>query len=254
MAYRLRVSKPGHDVTTLDERNLVLDSDYNSPKIYTSGSLDLSVSATPEKTIVTHNFNYHPAWLVYIGTPSNPGKMYSWQRVVDSGSGLTSGWWDVRSYTTRLAAMFDLSYTAAGTYPCSYIVFADESKSTATARSYTDTYGLKISRPTKDASSTDLKDFSFHSGYPPLSIVSTVTLQTTSGNQTVSAAHGLGFRPAFTGVMHNESSGIFYVLPYYIYGAATYEVYVDSTHVYARTYSIATNTINYKISLYNHEI
>ena len=255
MAYKLNISKAGYDADDSDPRNLVFSSDFNAHKIYLSGSTNLSYSgggSTSTLDIVTHSMGYHPAYMAFIETPANSGKMYGWSRKPDSaspGPGINSGWWDVFSTTSKLQV--DLS-GANGTYPCSYIVFADNSKDNSVSRSYSGSYGLKIAKSGKAATSTNLKDFTFHSEYPPLSEITAVTLSTSGFIDTDQVAHGLGYRPAFSASA--DIDGLYKEVPWYTYATFGYEVYVDDTYVYARSYAIASTDATYTVRLFNHEI
>jgi hypothetical protein len=70
MGQKIRISKSGYNVlteTSLD--NIVFDSDYDTLKYYTSGTVDLSVSESSTETTVTHNLNYVPFFVSYVIDP-----------------------------------------------------------------------------------------------------------------------------------------------------------------------------------------
>lgn len=255
MGYGLRISKAGYDATNSDDRNLIFRDDANSPKIYINNHTDLSVSGTGSETftLYTHSMGYTPTFLVYIEAPKDSDKMCAWTRRPDSGIGASSGWWDAYADSTTLKVDIQKTFTDAGTYHAHFIIFADPAKTTTATLTPSGTYGLKITKPTKSTTSTDLKDYTFHSEYPPLSIVKEVSISVTD-NAEVSSAHGLGFRPAFSATAEYTDGGNFYQMPFYIYGTTTHEVYVDATNVYARVYSVATGTRDFKIKLFNVEI
>lgn len=59
--YGLKISLPGFDVKTTDKQNLVLDSELNSLKILTVGSVSISVPASTNViTTIAHGLGYAP--------------------------------------------------------------------------------------------------------------------------------------------------------------------------------------------------
>lgn len=67
MSYGMRVSKSGYSVKTGDTKDMIMDSDANSLKVYAAGSVNVSVAgggATSTAT-VAHNLGYPPFYRVF---------------------------------------------------------------------------------------------------------------------------------------------------------------------------------------------
>ena len=71
--YGLKISKPGYDIATADDRYLSLSTKYNLFKVFSSGATTVTASGT---TTITHNLNYIPNYLVYIEDPANASRMW----------------------------------------------------------------------------------------------------------------------------------------------------------------------------------
>lgn len=70
MAYKLRVSKAGFNaISESNLNNIVYDSDYDTLKYYSNGSINLPVNAANTETTVTHGLGYVPFFIVYFQNP-----------------------------------------------------------------------------------------------------------------------------------------------------------------------------------------
>lgn len=118
---------------------------------------------------------------------------------------------------------------------------------------------LKVALPGKSMTSTDLKDFSLHSGYSSIKIFSKATSTVTvnaSSNATVSITHNCGFFPL--GLLYVEltpGSGRWYVTPFhditgedtYVSGDFTYTGVNATTAVFKIFNKTASNkTVSYR--------
>jgi hypothetical protein len=66
MAYKLRISKSGYNVLTeTNLNNIIFDSDYNTLKYHSSGSVNLTASGSDVSTSIAHNLGYVPFFIVY---------------------------------------------------------------------------------------------------------------------------------------------------------------------------------------------
>lgn len=67
MSYKLRVSKPNKNVlteTSLD--NIVYDSDYDTLKYYSAGTVTLNVNGSSKHGTVSHSLGYKPFFVTYV--------------------------------------------------------------------------------------------------------------------------------------------------------------------------------------------
>lgn len=58
--YGIKISEPGYDVKTAEDKNLSLKTDLEMLKVFMSGSVNLSGDQE-----ITHNLGYIPQFLVY---------------------------------------------------------------------------------------------------------------------------------------------------------------------------------------------
>lgn len=251
MTQGIKISKGGIAVGTAAESDLIYSSEFNSPKIYATGSVNIARTgtATNKYTVYSHNLNYYPSYRFYF---KYGGYMYG-----DNGYDTTNGAsWGARVGTAALELQTS-ALLPVGTYTTHYMIFADPAKSTVIGLTPSGSQGIKITKPGTAPTSTDLKDYSLHSNYPTLNLLGVASITTTGANNVGSVAHGLGFRPAHAGVVEDTggASTLWYDLPYVIPNQVNYEAYVDDTYVYVYTKTISgTATRNYKITLFNKEI
>lgn len=77
MTHKIVIAKDGYDaLTETDPNNLKFSSDYNTLKYFTSGSLQVNVSAGAntfyhESTSVNHNLGYLPFYITYGNQPKS---------------------------------------------------------------------------------------------------------------------------------------------------------------------------------------
>ena len=90
--FGIKVSQPGFDVKTAKKEELVFSSEYDTPKVFISGSGTVLVpfnadiwtpgSATVE---IAHNLNYLPAFFVFVNNPvwADSGRLtpYTWRAI-----------------------------------------------------------------------------------------------------------------------------------------------------------------------------
>ena len=67
MDYGYKVSRDGYDVLTANDEQLAFTSKYYLQKIYSQGSITLTVPATSSgTTTVAHNLGYRPSFLAWV--------------------------------------------------------------------------------------------------------------------------------------------------------------------------------------------
>ena len=64
--YGIKISKPGYSVLTATDRQLVFSLEFNTFKVFASGSGNVTSDATnPQIVEITHSLGYQPAFFVY---------------------------------------------------------------------------------------------------------------------------------------------------------------------------------------------
>lgn len=130
--YGIKISKPGYDVKTADKKDLILDSELNSLKIWMTGSVNISVSqanggAGTGSADVAHNLGYAPFYLVYFKI-KDANKLWFQgsldESLVDEGDFANT---EVYSNSTNLHAGITVNGTeAAFTAVMYYIILIDK--------------------------------------------------------------------------------------------------------------------------------
>jgi hypothetical protein len=70
MSYGLKVSKPGHDVKTAADKDLVYSSEWATFTVFAANSGSISYSTGSVTTVtINHNLGYRPAFTVYTEVP-----------------------------------------------------------------------------------------------------------------------------------------------------------------------------------------
>lgn len=124
-------------------------------------------------------------------------------------------------------------------------------------------YGVKIAKPGKNTSSTDLSDYNFHSTYPLLKIKSITNSFAHANNNFAESLvatiyHGLGYPPMFDVMVGFNSSTTpptnFYPSSYYVnypfLGDLEYmKIYSDNDNLYIYSYG-PTKYVFYKAVIY----
>jgi hypothetical protein len=67
--FKIRLSKPNYDISDSNLNNIVYDSEYDTLKYYTSGSVNLVVDGANVETTITHDLGYIPFYVVYLKNP-----------------------------------------------------------------------------------------------------------------------------------------------------------------------------------------
>lgn len=63
--YGMKVSKPGFDVKTCDDEDLVFSSKFDTLRVFASGTGNFTADGTTQIDELTHNLGYEPAFFVY---------------------------------------------------------------------------------------------------------------------------------------------------------------------------------------------
>lgn len=149
--YGIKVSQLGYNVLTAADQNLLFSSSWPVLKIDLTASVTISAGAT---VTVPHNLGYPPLFFSKVTdvTISNT----TVQTYVDSSNlYLVSG--SASSQAVRY-------YICRNPLNTNYQSPNVSSAQTALTAPYDPNYGIKITKPNKDIHSTDLRDYTVHSG------------------------------------------------------------------------------------------
>lgn len=194
--YGIKVSEPGYDVNTAEDKNLSFKSDFTLLKVYKQGNATLSGSTWNS---VSHSLSYIPQYLVFV---KSSGSVY-----------LATGYLGVLDLPVALAKMSTSTLyiydTAGGGLTAFYYIFY-EPVETGTAPSIVSTnkYGLKVSKNGVNVRTANILEQSFNSEKNSLKIIKDdVASSTASGSRTLNIAHNLGFIPGFMVFYEVDNSG-----------------------------------------------
>ncbi len=77
MGQKIRISKLGFNVLTeTDLDNIIYDSDYDTLKYYTSGSVNVVTTGSSIEVSVAHNLGYIPYFTAYVTNVNTPTTIY----------------------------------------------------------------------------------------------------------------------------------------------------------------------------------
>lgn len=110
--YGIRASKPGYDVLTGDVKDMLLDSNASTLKLYAAGSINIPITgggATDSATLA-HNLGYSPFYLVFF-------KLKDANKI----------WAQDSTDATRLLTNFNNGYAETDSTNLYVSVFSDES-------------------------------------------------------------------------------------------------------------------------------
>jgi len=181
--YGIKVSKPGEDVLSTANKNLVYNSGFNSLKIHSSGN----VTATGTPTDVSHSLGYEPAFLAYSYDVSH-----------DSGYILSMGLGVAGIEAVIDSSKLRFTGTANGDKVAYFIMYdpADTSFTEFTGTKSSD-YGIKVSQDGEDVFSSSDTNQSFYSSFNTLQIRDVYSTAGPTAGNTVTVSHNYGYPPAF---------------------------------------------------------
>jgi hypothetical protein len=159
MGFGVKVSLPGYSVETAADSNLYFNSDWPIMKIDEALSGSYTMGATSNSTTVNHNLGYPPFTMVFsntFGYQGPAGNVNSTSTTITTGNGDSGHYYVFRNPLNQnfQAPQLNLSAPPAGTS--------------------NEDFGIKFSKPGRNASSTDLRDFTIHSATRSLMVYQTV--------------------------------------------------------------------------------
>jgi hypothetical protein len=120
MGYGIKISPPGVDVKTADDKDLVFSSELDTQKDAISGVVTQTVSSPSTVVLYTHGLGYVPSFKVYYD--NNDG-------VFRDAIGLSAGFFVGPAYETATAYADDdklylrLEASSSTTYNIKYFIF-----------------------------------------------------------------------------------------------------------------------------------
>ena len=201
--YGIFASQLGQDATTAADQDLSLSSSFPMLKIGYEATKTFTVTGSggPDIVLAEHNLGYPCFYMVTI-IESNAVFNQPLETIVSSTQIILT-LPAVGTYTTRVTAFRNRLSDALVTP-----VFLTQSK---TAAQRNRDYGLWVSKEGKSAESTDLRDFTFHSGTRNLLIHQVVAGIVNPTNQRLSYINNLPYRPIYY-VFASTDNGVTYRL------------------------------------------
>lgn len=192
--YGAKVSRIGYPVESASDKQLAFSSDWPLLPIEAEGNVTLSVPASgPDmvtQTLYTHNLGYEPVFYV---------------EKADSGFFWPAWAWcnDSEIYVSMyVSESINLKWKVFRR-PLKTNYTAPIINTTDVTQQIDDDYGILVSLPNKDISSTDKRDFGIRSDVRQLMIAQSG--YTTTADYGGSTTHNLGYKPTFLLYMESDS-------------------------------------------------
>lgn len=228
--YGIKVSKDGYDVKSATGKNLVYTSANKTLSIYMEGmgTADGAGIAT-----ITHGLDYVPMFYVY-----------------DDNNWKGAGYWGLnqRSYINSTS----LNIVTGANKNYSYKIFTNSISGTPTMKPNTTTYGLKISKDGVDVCNSSFDNLALLSTKGTFQIWDKSSVAVDADSDDVwtegSVAHGLGFVPAYMGLITvyggvpGAGPGYWYIVGYGItllsagFKVVEVDICADTNNYYMRIY------------------
>lgn len=227
--FGIKVAKEGFDAKTADTKDLIIDSSKNAFKIFVEGSGN-------GKGIITiaHVLDFVPSFLAFCELET--GKVYSIATTVYSLEEMAFVSFTAYSNINNLV----IGIGAASNKNYYYYIFGDTAKEflTTSVLPDPDTYGLRISRESKDAKELYVENFISASDLPSMKIltVGDVEIDASGGGANESIAHGLDFAPAFMVWGRKQGESKYAFLPSYVIDGRNLYAYTTSSNLVIQAY------------------
>jgi len=211
-SFGIKVSEPGYDVNTADDKNLSMKSGMTLLKVYSQAEITLSSSGFND---ITHSLGYLPQFLAFVNNEA--GKVYLANGVFH---GFTTPNAIAKITTTKLSIYQTINSSQTAFY---YIFYEPIDTGTAPAYTITSHYGIIVSKDGVSVENANILQQTFNSEKNSLKIITDSTY-TNSGGTSLTVAHGLSFIPGFL-VYGKAGDGTWHFLA----GDSTY---ADSTNLH----------------------
>lgn len=207
--YGIKISKPGSNVLTAENKNLVYSSGFNSLKVAEKGH----VVSTASPHEIAHSLAYKPLFLVYVKDSSANGGYVIPESVLNY------------SYADETKLYVPVSTIGD---EISYLIFYDpiDTGITNYTRTKTADFGVKVSQSGSVYTASDT-ELSFMSEYQTLQIRDIYEVAGPTAGNTVTVTHSYGYPPAFICNWHHGTT--YQTLPYYLdFGGGINVLYGES--------------------------
>jgi len=193
--YGIKVSPKGFDVDTASDQQLLFTSAWPLLKIEKQGSFVVT-DKTKDVVIATHDLGYTPMFMVYSSEGVNGDAS---QTRLQTGPPIGASETDLKWFGNYYSQ-------PAGAVTLYYYIFKYNMTTNFDALTFNEldskqiidqNYGIKITKPGKNYSSTDLRDFVVHSDARSLQIQKTYHKTEASGPWDEIIPHGLNYEPFF---------------------------------------------------------
>ena len=208
--FGIKVAQPGYDVETASDNELLFSSSWPLLKIVYEG--DYIISSDQTQTIYAHNLGFPCAFFICDYTSGYSKTNPTLNLTIGSNSSQLIYFMGRASLTFPISIHFYIFYLDLTKDFTGKIV----SQSYETPGFRTTNIGIKVAKPGKNVYSTDLRDYSVHSGtQSPIihQIVTETTQSVNSGGQNIQAIvaqHNLGYFPLFFPFVSDGSGNYFF--------------------------------------------
>ena len=134
--YGIKITKPGEDITSTDEKDYIMWSKYPFMKTYMVGTTSHTFSGDDDTVTIeiTHNLNYYPVvWLAIDGPSAEDHTLNWWAEWESSGGDKALRAWQTKVTYTKLKIYYsELLVEGSGydptdeTWDFKYFIFIDE--------------------------------------------------------------------------------------------------------------------------------
>jgi len=225
--FGIKISRSGFNIFgESDYRRISSDTTKNTLKVFMEDFETKSITSLDDEPflddfLITHNLGYNPAFFMYIKHP----EIGKWFKASGGGGLAFSATWSLfgyyeyvdkdDSYNPSVNKITMYIYDGTTRMPSSptnvdvkYFVLADpeedawyDSPASNTSQAKVGSFGIRASGPGVDVLTAEKKNLTLDTSFPYLKPTACLKFSS-AGNQT----HGMGFPPAFVGVMETGSS------------------------------------------------
>jgi len=191
--YGAKASQKGFDVRSCADYQLLYSSEWPLFKIEAQGSFTIP-DRTANQVIHEHSLGYIPWYMVFV-TDGSGSRLISVGDSQFMGINSTELKWQGASRMANAGVLTGYYYIFR--YDSSLSFTSTVDVTTTASRTNSGDYGIKVTKPGFDVSSTDYRNFVIHSETRSPMIHKSGTGSLGVGGGTAVIAHGLGYEPMF---------------------------------------------------------